>query len=225
MSHDERMDTTEISSALTCEQVFNVWSTEPHLIRLFDLRPKEEFDAGHIPGAINIHPGDILVEMENIGQRLAVLIAPAGLEVTLQILLGGHSNYVFMTQCQRWKELALPIRKLVDGVPSITVEGLAKRSADVDAGRVRIVDVRRPDEYDGEYGHIERAELVTLGPDLTKWLENADPEQEIVFVCRSGARSGVATTESLAHGFHKTSNLIGGMIEWNRRGLPVTRGG
>lgn len=86
---------------------------------------------------------------------------------------------------------------------------------------VQLVDVRRSEEFVGELGHIQDSILKTLGPELTEYLETADREKPIVFVCRSGARSGQATSESLALGFKVVANMTGGMIKWNAEKLPT----
>lgn len=106
----------------------------------------------------------------------------------------------------------------VDGIPEVNVQQV--HSA---LGKVRLIDVRGADEYRGELGHIPGAELVTLGPDLSRFLDQADRKQEIVFVCRSGGRSGEATAESLRMGFTATSNMVGGMLKWNEEKLPTER--
>ncbi len=84
----------------------------------------------------------------------------------------------------------------------------------------KIVDVRRDDEFLGELGHIEGAELKTLGPDLMEYLASEDKNLQIAFVCRSGGRSGQATQVASDMGFKNVSNMIGGMLEWNRLNLP-----
>ncbi|MBX7232327.1 MAG: rhodanese-like domain-containing protein [Bdellovibrionales bacterium] len=89
--------------------------------------------------------------------------------------------------------------------------------------KFKIVDVRRPEEFTGELGHIEGAQLVTLGPDLIKFLESADKSQEMVFVCRSGGRSGQATALSCELGFSLTRNMSGGMLRWNELGFSVVK--
>lgn len=84
----------------------------------------------------------------------------------------------------------------------------------------KIIDVRRDDEFDGELGHIDGAELKTLGPDLMDYLQDEDKDLQIVFICRSGGRSGQATQVARDMGFSNVSNMIGGMLEWNRLNLP-----
>lgn len=113
--------------------------------------------------------------------------------------------------------------QVVDGVPEITVEDLFSHVADVKSKKIRLIDVRRPDEYNNELGHVEGAELITLGPDLTSFLEKGDRTEEIIFLCRSGGRSGTATSESIKLGYKFTINMAGGMLRWNEKKLPVVR--
>jgi rhodanese-related sulfurtransferase len=108
--------------------------------------------------------------------------------------------------------------RIVDGVPEITPEELKQF-----VGRVTLIDVRRPDEFNGELSHIPSAQLFTLGPDLDASLKSHDKNDEIVFVCRSGGRSGQATVQSHNAGFAKGINLKGGMLLWNEKKLPVDR--
>ena len=69
---------------------------------------------------------------------------------------------------------------------------------------VVLVDVRKQDEYSGELSHIKGTKLFTLGSDLTKYLENADKQKEIIFICKSGGRSGKAVLEALKFGYKFT---------------------
>lgn len=108
--------------------------------------------------------------------------------------------------------------QVVDGIPEVTCEDVL-----TNLGKVRIIDVRRPEEYNNELGHIAGTELITLGPDLTNFLEKGDRSQEIIFVCRSGGRSGQATAESIKLGYKSTINMIGGMIRWNELRQPTER--
>lgn len=89
--------------------------------------------------------------------------------------------------------------------------------------KVRLIDVRRPDEFTGELGHIQGAELLTLGPDLLTTLEKGSKDQNIVFICRSGGRSGQATMIALDMGYNNAVNLKGGMLLWNELGLPTEK--
>ena len=81
-----------------------------------------------------------------------------------------------------------------------------------------VVDVRMPEEY-SQNGHIAGSRLLPL-PVLLQRSEELPKDREIVFVCRSGSRSGVACEQLANTGFENTVNLVGGMIAWKRAGLP-----
>lgn len=125
--------------------------------------------------------------------------------------------------CGRASDARVLHPQAVDGIPEITVEDLSRHLVDAQSKKIRLVDVRNPDEFNNELGHIEGAELVTLGPDLAAFLEKGNRSEEIVFICRSGGRSGSATAESIKMGYKFTTNMAGGMIRWNEKKLPVVR--
>jgi rhodanese-related sulfurtransferase len=109
--------------------------------------------------------------------------------------------------------------KIVDDVPEITPEDFKDY-----INKVTLIDVRQPDEFNGELAHIPGSKLITLGSDLDSFLESHNKADEIVFVCRSGARSGRATLQGRALGFSNCVNLQGGMILWNQKKFPTERG-
>ncbi len=112
--------------------------------------------------------------------------------------------------------------QIIQGVPEINCEQIFEK-LDKLVGHVKLIDVRRSDEFNAELGHIHGAELITLGPDLIEFLNSENKDQEIVFVCRSGGRSGSATFESARLGFKKTMNMTGGMLAWNALKLPIIK--
>ncbi len=75
-----------------------------------------------------------------------------------------------------------------------------------------LIDVRQPDEY--EQGHIPGARLLPL-PELARSINTLLMDKELVFYCRSGARSMAASTlveeESTQT---EVYNLAGGIISW-----------
>lgn len=81
-------------------------------------------------------------------------------------------------------------------------------------GNVNLIDVRRPDEWDGELGHIQEATLVPLDTLPTK-INSLPKDKPLVFICRSGARSANAAAMAIASGFTEVFNLAGGMLAWN----------
>ena len=88
-----------------------------------------------------------------------------------------------------------------------------------------VIDVRGPDEYVGELGHVKGSHQITLGEKLNQFLEGYDRSEEIIFVCRSGQRSQDAAKLGINLGFQKISHLGGGMLAWNESKLSVERTG
>jgi rhodanese-related sulfurtransferase len=85
-----------------------------------------------------------------------------------------------------------------------------------------IIDVREPDEYVGELGHIPGAKLVPMASLLAQaatWEKNV----EYLVVCKAGGRSANSAQALVRAGFSKVMNLAGGMLAWNAAGLKVER--
>lgn len=87
-------------------------------------------------------------------------------------------------------------------------------------GQVALIDVRRPDEFTGELGHIPGAQLLVLD-ELPQHIEDLPKNKTIVFICRSGARSGRATAFAKENGFESVYNMKGGMLLWNELGFET----
>ncbi|MFN0253138.1 MAG: MBL fold metallo-hydrolase [Kofleriaceae bacterium] len=103
------------------------------------------------------------------------------------------------------------------GVPEVDVGWLATHRDEV-----ALVDVREPDEFVGELGHISGASLVPLAT-IPVALQSAPRDRPTIVVCRSGGRSAKATQTLLAAGFTQVASLRGGMLDWNARGHDVAR--
>lgn len=110
-----------------------------------------------------------------------------------------------------------PITRTATGIPEVSV-----RWTHGQLGGVRVIDVRRPDEWVGELGHVEGAELVTLDG-LAAAASGWDRATPTVVICRSGGRSGRGAQLMEAMGFHHVVSMAGGMLEWHAAGLPVSR--
>jgi rhodanese-related sulfurtransferase len=82
-----------------------------------------------------------------------------------------------------------------------------------------VLDVRQPNEY--RQGRIKGSTLIPLDQ-LALRLDELPKDREIVVVCRSGNRSGVATALLERAGFDAI-NLEGGMIAWQKEKLPLER--
>jgi rhodanese-related sulfurtransferase len=88
--------------------------------------------------------------------------------------------------------------------------------------KVVLIDVRRPDEFTGELGHIPGSSLLTLDQ-LPAKIDSLPKDKTIVFVCRSGARSAQAASFALESGFTDVYNLRGGMLLWNECGFETEK--
>lgn len=86
---------------------------------------------------------------------------------------------------------------------------------------VLLLDVRTPDEYRGESGHLENSVLVPL-QELEQRIDELVPykARTIIAYCRSGNRSGTAAATLTRKGF-SAMNMEGGMVKWNAENLPV----
>lgn len=85
-----------------------------------------------------------------------------------------------------------------------------------------LIDVRRPDEYTGELGHIPGAKLLTLDT-LSDHFDDIPKDKTVVFICRSGRRSASATALAKDQGYESVYNMKGGMMMWNEMGLETER--
>jgi rhodanese-related sulfurtransferase len=87
---------------------------------------------------------------------------------------------------------------------------------------VFVLDVREPAEY--QAGHIEGAVNIpirTLAKNLDKL--PADKAMPIAVVCKSGIRAAYATMTLKMLGYGNVKDVAGGMMAWEKEGLPVTK--
>ena len=86
---------------------------------------------------------------------------------------------------------------------------------------VQLVDVREP--YEHEAGRIADDVHIELDrlPEQAGSLDRARP---IVFYCRTGSRSSMATQAFAASGY-SAHNLAGGLEAWVKDGLPIEPAG
>ncbi|KAA1189595.1 MBL fold metallo-hydrolase [Pseudohalioglobus sediminis] len=111
-----------------------------------------------------------------------------------------------------------PVTVSFAGIPEIQPEWVARNR---DA--VLLLDVRSEGEYAGELGHLQDALLIPLDQ-LRERLQEVPRERPVVTVCQSGKRSAMAAQILIKAGVDRAANLAGGMIQWDRLGLPVAAG-
>jgi len=87
-----------------------------------------------------------------------------------------------------------------------------------------LLDVREPEEFTGELGHIPGSRLIPL-KELPARLGEIETykDKDVIVICRAGVRSTTAAAILTGLGFEHVSNLKGGMLDWDEQNLPVER--
>jgi rhodanese-related sulfurtransferase len=101
--------------------------------------------------------------------------------------------------------------KVRDLTPEEVARGLAE-------GRMLLVDVREPNEVATEaFPGAEVVPMSAFDP-----AQISDPQgKEVVFACRSGRRSAIASQAAQEQGYPYDAHLAGGIIAWKAAGLPT----
>jgi rhodanese-related sulfurtransferase len=87
----------------------------------------------------------------------------------------------------------------------------------MESGDAQVVDVREPYEY--EAGHIAGVVHIEL-EHLAARAEEIDRDKPVIFHCRLGRRSALATEAFAASGID-AYNMAGGIQAWAEAGLPL----
>jgi glyoxylase-like metal-dependent hydrolase (beta-lactamase superfamily II)/rhodanese-related sulfurtransferase len=184
-----------------------------------DVRPGDQFAAGHVPGSVNIALSGqfaswagallglaarpvLIAESQEAVSEARMRLARVGLEDARGYLEGG---------IEAWKQAGLPLATL----PEISVGDL---SDGLRNSGVQVLDVRREPEW--EAGHIEGAAWWPLDN-----FKVAPPEIDrnvpIAVHCKGGYRSMIACSLLQRAGFQNVVNVIGGFDAWQQAKLPV----
>jgi rhodanese-related sulfurtransferase len=86
---------------------------------------------------------------------------------------------------------------------------------------IELIDVREPAEHAA--GRIAGCRLVALS-ELAQQADSIPRDRPVVFYCRSGSRSAMATEAFRGAGFD-AHNMSGGLLEWHAGGLPLEPAG
>lgn len=110
-------------------------------------------------------------------------------------------------------------RPPANGVDALTLRQRLERGEPL-----AILDVRNPDEYHGELGHIPGALNIPVAA-LPDSLPRLGPfkDKSLVVVCRTDKRSAKAAELLRGEGFRRVQVLLGGLEQWNRQGFPIAR--
>jgi glyoxylase-like metal-dependent hydrolase (beta-lactamase superfamily II)/rhodanese-related sulfurtransferase len=189
-----------------------------------DVRPCEEFAAGHVPGSINIalsgqfatwagtvlglkaHPVVIAGSEDQLAEA-RVRMARVGIEELDGCLDGGVTA---------WKAAGFPVATLPQLSPAELNQQLNRQQ--LNGGRVQVLDVRREPEW--EAGHIDGAAWWPLDNFKVSPPE-IDHDAPIAVHCKSGYRSAIACSLLQRAGFRNVSNVAGGFDAWQQAKLPV----
>ena len=87
---------------------------------------------------------------------------------------------------------------------------------------ITLLDVRTPDEYSD--GHLKGAMLIDYQDSTfeTK-VAKLDKNKPVYLYCRTSRRSAAAQEEMLKQGFKNVTNLKGGIVAWQKAGMPVEK--
>jgi hydroxyacylglutathione hydrolase len=190
---------------------------------VIDTRPALDYASGHVPGTINIpqngsfttwagwlvpYTTDFAIIVDDRAPRAA----DAAAKLLAMIGLDRVTGYFDASVIDAWAADG----KLLGKIPQVLASDLEKSMAH---GAVTLVDVRNDAEW--ESGHIAGAIHIPLGylPDRLKDVPRSKP---IVVQCAAGARSSIGASLLSANGADRVINLVGGIGEWRKAGLPVT---
>lgn len=184
-----------------------------------DVRPADEFAAGHVPGSINIPlsgqfaswagtvlglTSDPVLIADSPEQRgeARMRLARVGIEDVRGYLEGGISG---------WKQAGLELAE----VPQITVQDLDER---LRSDGLNVLDVRREPEW--QAGHLAGAAWWPLDR-FKAGLPALDPTKPLAVHCKSGYRSMIACSLLQRAGYSNVINVLGGFDTWQQAALPV----
>lgn len=104
------------------------------------------------------------------------------------------------------------------GFENLSVEALKKYVDSQEEKNYMLIDVRQPDEY--TQAHIPGSKLIPL-MELESRMVDLPLDMDIVFYCRSGARSKAAAVMAIGSAvpLKKIYNLMGGILAWDGKTL------
>jgi hydroxyacylglutathione hydrolase len=187
---------------------------------VLDVRPAEQFAAGHVPGSVNIGLGGQFASWAGTVLGLAarpVLVADSREQVEearmrlARVGIDAGAGYL-EDGMAGWKQAGFRLAE----TPQMTVAELGER-----AGReVEVLDVRREAEW--QAGHIAGA---TLWP-ADKFGGELPPlrrDRPVAVHCKSGYRSMIACSLLQRAGYGNVINVVGGFDAWQAAGMAVVQ--
>jgi len=190
-------------------------------VNVLDVRPGEEFAAGHVPGSINIalsgqfaswaggimgiHSRPVLIgDTDAQVEEARLRLARVGIEELGGYLAGGVAA---------WQKTGLPVLKTAQ----ISVQELNQKLCEGSWRALDILDVRREGEW--QAGHIAEAQWRALDT-FPQGLPAIDMGRPVAVHCKSGYRSMIACSLLERAGHRNVINVVGGFDAWHAAKLP-----
>jgi hydroxyacylglutathione hydrolase len=187
---------------------------------VIDTRPAPDYAISHIPGTVNIPLNGSFTTwagwLISYADDFHVIVDARAVDTVVRDLamigLDRIAGWFEPTVVDDWSASG----KAVGTVAQITVADLRESLAHQ---AVTLLDVRNQTEW--ESGHIDGARHIPLGY-LTDRLADVPRTRPIVVQCAAGARSSIGASVLRARGLEQpVINLIGGIGEWRKAGLPT----
>lgn len=188
---------------------------------IIDTRPSDQYGVAHIPGSINIGLGGQFASWAGglIPLHSTLIIVAENeervLESRMRLARVGHENVIgyLAGGILAWDQAGFPTAS----TEQITVTELNQRIKEKQIDQV--IDVRRIGEWNS--GHIREAIHIPLNILSKEALSKLSPDKNTAAICAGGYRSSMATSILEKLGYHKITNVIGGMNAWNSSQLEV----
>lgn len=101
-----------------------------------------------------------------------------------------------------------------------TLDAAAVRDLLAKEPRIQFIDVREIDEFsDARPQGARNLPLSTID----EWAPRLDKSAKYVLTCRSGRRSGMAAGKLADLGIANVHNMAGGILAWEKAGLPIEK--
>jgi len=191
---------------------------------VLDTRDPMDFAAGHFRGAINVSLGGRFAEWAGDVLRpdaRVVLVSNPGTDHEARVRLGRIGFDTVLGHLDGALAVLATHPEISERSSRLTTKELESRRRDLSG--LQLLDVRNPGETDR--GVIPGARPTPL-PRLVDALPELERDAPTVVYCQGGARSAVAASVLVAHGFSDVSDVLGGYEAWRaettaRRARPI----
>lgn len=191
---------------------------------IVDVRAKEAFAGGHIPGSINIPLGAVLPTwagwvLPYDRPTLIVLDNPADMPTVVTHLLRVGFDDVrgyLEDGIGAWENAGYEVERL----ETIPVQELAQRLQSGNGKAPFVLDVRTEREW--KSGHVPGAHHIHGGL-LQDRFHEVPRDRPVVVICGSGYRASIAASFLKREGYTEVANVLGGMSAWGNAGIPTEK--